>query len=116
MQASSTISALWNTLVSHLPMETHRHENPSASAGWLAAVPLAAMADPLPFEQFMRLHRDMPASELQQLAGKPDYVRTDPAGSGDTQLYWLGDIDLPYTTVITLHQGLISEIHRDKRM
>ena len=74
------------------------------------------MADPLPFEQFMRLHRGMPASELQQLAGKPDYVRADPADSGDTELYWLGDIDLPYTTVITLHQGVVSDIHRNKRL
>ncbi|NWK78491.1 hypothetical protein [Aquitalea sp. LB_tupeE] len=74
------------------------------------------LADPLPFEQFMRLHRGMPASELQQLAGKPDYVRTDPAGSGDSQLFWLGDIDLPYTTVITLHQGVISDIQRNKRL
>lgn len=74
------------------------------------------MADPLPFEQFMRLHRGMPASELAQLAGKPDYTRPDPAGSGDTELFWLGDIDLPYTTVITLHQGLVSDIHRNKRL
>ena len=74
------------------------------------------MADPLPFEQFMRLHRGMAASELQQIAGKPDYTRQDPAGSGDSELFWLGDIDLPYTTVITLHQGLVSDIHRNKRL
>ncbi|BBF86725.1 hypothetical protein DLM_3128 [Aquitalea magnusonii] len=73
-------------------------------------------ADPLPFEQFMHLHRDMSASELQQIAGKPDYVRKDPSGNGDTELYWLGDIDLPYTTVITLHQGQISQIQRSKRL
>jgi len=85
-----------------------------ALAGLLLSSQL--QADPLPFEQFMHLHRDMPASELQQIAGKPDYVRNDPAGNGDTELYWLGDSYLPYTTVITLHQGLISEIHRNKRL
>lgn len=73
-------------------------------------------ADPLPFEQFMHLHRDMTAAELQQVAGKPDYVRADPAAAGDQQLFWLGDIDLPYTTVVTLHNGVVSDIRRDKRL
>ncbi|MBV8680916.1 MAG: hypothetical protein JO338_10775 [Aquitalea sp.] len=73
-------------------------------------------ADPLPFEQFMHLHRDMSEAELQQVAGKPDYVRADPAASGDRQLFWLGDSYLPYTTVVTLHNGVVSDIHRDKRL
>ncbi|PXX42827.1 MULTISPECIES: hypothetical protein [Aquitalea] len=75
-----------------------------------------SLADPLPFEQFMHLHRDMSEAELLQVAGKPDYVRADPAGNGDRQLFWLGDTDLPYTTLVILHNGLVSDIRRDKRL
>lgn len=75
-----------------------------------------SLADPLPFEQFMHLHRDMSEAELLQAAGKPDYVRADPAASGDRQLFWLGDADLPYTTLVILHNGLVSDIRREKRL
>ncbi|RMC99649.1 hypothetical protein EAY64_06885 [Aquitalea palustris] len=75
-----------------------------------------SLADPLPFEQFMHLHRDMSEAELLQAAGKPDYVRADPAANGDRQLFWLGDADLPYTTLVILHNGLVSDIRREKRL
>jgi hypothetical protein len=75
-----------------------------------------SLADPLPFEQFMHLHRDMSEAELLQAAGKPDYVRADPSANGDRQLFWLGDADLPYTTLVILHNGLVSDIRRDKRL
>jgi|GEM_PF-5119225 len=78
-------------------------------------------ADPLSFDTFIHLHRDMSEADLRRLAGKPDYERkaggdaSQPA-AGDRQLFWVGDADLPYTTVITLHDGVVSDIRRDKRL
>ncbi|WP_434633408.1 hypothetical protein [Chromobacterium sp. CV08] len=93
----------------------------------LAALSLAGavQAAPIPFETYIRLHSGMLEAELVSVAGAPDYSSDSNRGvlaSGVTtvsttrQLSWLANGQIPYTTIVTLRDGVVVGIKRDKKL
>ncbi|WP_047243266.1 hypothetical protein [Chromobacterium subtsugae] len=85
----------------------------------------AASADPIPFETFIKLHNGMLEAELVSVAGKPDYGSDSNQGglasgiatvSTTRQLSWLANGNIPYTTIVTLRDGVVVNIKRSKKL
>ncbi|OWY38472.1 hypothetical protein CEK28_12605 [Xenophilus sp. AP218F] len=97
---------------------------------WLAAACLlagAAQAAPVPFEVFIRLHKGMQETEVLAKAGAPDFssdgAQTRSAnGNGAVTvntvrtLTWQAGGDVPYTTTVTLQNGVVTDIKRSKKL
>lgn len=85
----------------------------------------AAQAAPIPFETYIRLHKGMLEAELVSKAGVPDYSSDSRQGrfasgvaaiSTLRQLSWLASDSIPYTTIVTLRDGVVVDIKRDKKL
>ncbi|OVE49068.1 hypothetical protein CBW21_07620 [Chromobacterium violaceum] len=85
----------------------------------------AAHAAPIPFETYIKLHNGMLEAELVSVAGAPDYGSDSNQGrlasgvatvSTTRQLSWLANGQIPYTTVVTLRDGVVVDIKRDKKL
>ncbi|AUH49909.1 hypothetical protein CXB49_03200 [Chromobacterium sp. ATCC 53434] len=85
----------------------------------------AAQAAPIPFETYIKLHNGMLEAELVSVAGAPDYGSDSNRGalaSGVTtvsttrQLSWLANEQVPYTTIVTLRDGVVVGIKRNKKL
>ena len=93
---------------------------------WLLAalLPGVAPAAAIPFETFIRLSRGMSEAEAVSLAGPPDYVsdgistrhRHGPYTVFVTRkkMSWMADAFTPYTTTMTIANGVVEEIEREK--
>ena len=91
----------------------------------LLAGSLTAFADPIKFEDFIRIHPGMSEAELLEIAGPPDYSgaeRGTQVRRGRTVYYnttydlvWFSKGFTPFTTTITITNGMVSNIRRDKR-
>ncbi|UTH72454.1 DUF2845 domain-containing protein [Chromobacterium sp. IIBBL 290-4] len=87
----------------------------------------AAQAAPIPFEVFIRLHKGMQEAEVLAKAGAPD-VTSDGAQtrsqsnngtvtvSASRVLTWQAGGDVPYTTTVTLQNGVVTDIKRSKKL
>ncbi|MEN2426097.1 hypothetical protein [Chromobacterium vaccinii] len=85
----------------------------------------AAHAAPIPFETYIKLHNGMLEAEVVSMVGAPDYGSDGNQGrlaSGVTtvsttrQLSWLANGQIPYTTIVTLRDGVVVDIKRDKKL
>ena len=86
---------------------------------------LSAFADPVKFEDFIRIHPGMHESEVLEIAGPPDYSgaeRGTEVRRGRTTYYnttydlvWFSKGFTPFTTTITITNGVVSGIRREKR-
>ncbi|AAQ61303.1 hypothetical protein [Chromobacterium violaceum] len=93
---------------------------------WIALLSSgAAHAAPIPFETYIKLHNGMLEAELVSVAGAPDYGSDSNQGrlasgvatvSTTRQLSWLANGQTPYTTVVTLRDGVVVDIKRDKKL
>ncbi|OHX19295.1 hypothetical protein [Chromobacterium sphagni] len=84
-----------------------------------------AHAEPIPFETFIKLHNGMLEAELVSTAGRPDYGSDSNQGgvasgiatvSTTRQLSWLANGNIPYTTIVTLRDGVVVNIKRSKKL
>ena len=95
-------------------------------AGLLLAASALATAAPIPFEVYIKLHNGMPEAELVSQAGAPDYSSDGPttktkSETGVTEsntraLSWIANDTIPYTTTVTLRNGVVVDITRDKKL
>ncbi|POZ64015.1 hypothetical protein [Chromobacterium alticapitis] len=93
---------------------------------WLACLLAgAAQAAPIPFETYIRLHKGMLEAEVISKAGAPDYNSDSRQGrfasgvaaiSTLRQLSWLANDSVPYTTIVTLRDGVVVDITRSKKL
>ncbi|WP_440027476.1 hypothetical protein [Chromobacterium amazonense] len=95
---------------------------------WLAVLLAgAAQAAPIPFATYIRLHNGMQEAELISKAGAPDYANDGPqtksvGGNGTVTvdstrvLTWLANDQLPYTTTVTVKNGVVTDISRSKKL
>ena len=91
----------------------------------LLASGLPVLADPIKFEDFIRIHTGMHESEVLDIAGPPDYsgaergaqVRRGRTIYYDTtyDLVWFAKGFTPFSTTITITNGVVSKIRRDKK-
>lgn len=85
----------------------------------------SALADPIKFEDFIRIRNGMHESEVLEIAGPPDYSgaeRGTQMRRGRTIYYnttydlvWFAKSFTPFTTTITITNGVVSNIRRDKK-
>ena len=85
----------------------------------------AVQAAPIPFETYIRLHNGMLEAELVSMVGAPDYSSDGNQGrlasgvatiSSTRQLSWLANGMIPYNTIVTLRDGVVVDIKRDKKL
>ncbi|MEN3810524.1 hypothetical protein [Chromobacterium piscinae] len=86
----------------------------------------AAHAAPIPFETYIKLHNGMLEAEVVSMVGAPDYSSDSNQGqltggrvttvSTTRQLSWLANGQIPYTTIVTLRDGVVVDIKRDKKL
>lgn len=80
------------------------------------------LAGPISFEKYIRLSRGMSESDLIDTAGVPDRQvlrlgsRYGPLYDSVYDLVWTADIANPCTTTITIMNGKVHNIVREKKM
>lgn len=91
----------------------------------LCLVASVASAAPMKFEDFIRIHRGMHESEVLEIAGEPDYKGAERGAEvrrGRTTYYnttydlvWFSKGFNQFTTTITINNGLVTGIKRERR-
>jgi hypothetical protein len=76
---------------------------------------LAAGADPLPFEKFIRVETGMDEGQVLQITGKPDMVTVDSERPFIVKSYYFfGNNVVPFNTRIIFSGGVVFSIEREK--